>query len=458
MTLFKTKYIKPIGIVNKLFRLIGDKDLQNTALNHGFKLISGPLLVLLIPFFISNIVQGYWFSFISVSALSILADLGFTIIILQFSAHEFAFLRIENEIIVPLDKDLNIHLNKLAALLKFSLGWLKKIIFIAFPIILLIGIWLFHSKNNYVSWEVPWIIYTLGAALTFFNSVLLSLMEGCNNVSLTQRIRFYNSVIYFLILFPLLILHTNLFALAFAILISSILTLVIIYFKFKFVLKQLWNLSKEYSYDWTAEFWGFFKKYSFSVASGFIVVQIFTPLSFKYYGAIEAGKVGLTMSLSTAIFSIANVWFQAIAPKVNMLTSQKKWVTLNKLIIERLIMAIFTYVFIFLIFGLIFISLNQSAYSNIINRFLPAFGILIISLNWLIQLPMYTMAFYLRAHMKEPYLYLSILNAIGIVLLTFLTVNFLPYQYIFIGLLLTTIISFPFAYLIFRKKRIAWCI
>ena len=444
--------------IKKIFILLfEDKDLFNTTLNQGFKLISGPLFLLLIPFYISREVQGYWFSFMSISALSILADLGFTIIILQFSAHEFAFLKYENQVLSPIEDKLNVHLERLASVFRFSINWLKKIILLAFPIILVIGFWLFNSKDDNVNWLLPWIVYTLGAAIMFANTVILSFIEGCNNVAITQRIRFYNTLINFIILFPLLILGFNLFALAISLLLSSLLTSVIIILKFRSFLNQLWVLSKANYYNLFPEFWLFFKKYSLSVVSGFLVIQIFTPLAFHFYGAVEAGKVGLTMSLATAIFSISNVWFQSIAPRVNILTSQKNWSILNKLIFERLIFALLTYLISFAFFGLIFYQLQNSFFTKITSRFLPPVGILILFFYWLIQLPVYIMAFYLRAHKKEPYMYLSIFGAVGTVFLTILTVNFLPFQYIYLSLLITAIIGFPFAYSIFVKKKSDWC-
>lgn len=69
------------------------KDLFSTFLNQIWRIFSGPLILLSIPFFLTPEVQGFWYTFISLAALSVLADLGFSNIILQFSAHEFAFLR-----------------------------------------------------------------------------------------------------------------------------------------------------------------------------------------------------------------------------------------------------------------------------------------------------------------------------------------------------------------------------
>jgi len=444
------------NISKSITNILGDQDLISTTINQGFKLISGPILLILLPLFISSEAQGYWFSFISISALSVLADLGFTIIISQFSAHEYAFLKIKNGIIVPKNKNDLEHLIKLASLLRFAINWSKKIMLISFPVILFIGGSLFISKKENVAWTLPWIIYVAGAALTFSNSVILSFLEGCDNVAKIQRIRFYSLFLNFLILFLLLMLRTNLMALAGSIVMSSLLTSIIVYQKFRLILIQLWRLSTKKKYNWLPEFWRFFKKYSISVATGYFAIQIYTPLAFKFYGPIDAGKVGLTLSLGTAIFSVSNIWFQSVAPKINILTSQKNWMCLNKLFIERLTYATITYLIICTIFVLTFLKIKDSSFSEITNRFLPLRGIIILFLHWLTQIPIWAMALFLRAHKKEPFLLTSIIITSNIILLTFISIKLLSVEFIYIGLLGTSIISLPFIIAIFNKKRILW--
>ena len=73
------------------------KDIYATLINQLWRLVSGPIMMLLIPLFLTEIQQGYWYLFTSLSALSIFADLGFSNIILQFSAHEFAFLSFSDD-------------------------------------------------------------------------------------------------------------------------------------------------------------------------------------------------------------------------------------------------------------------------------------------------------------------------------------------------------------------------
>jgi hypothetical protein len=101
----------------KLKQILSDKDLINTAINQLYRLISGPLMLLFIPLYLTQIEQGYWYTFTSVAALAVFADLGFSNIILQFAAHEFAFLKFNSDETISGDE---IHLRKLADFFRFS--------------------------------------------------------------------------------------------------------------------------------------------------------------------------------------------------------------------------------------------------------------------------------------------------------------------------------------------------
>lgn len=449
---------------NKLIRttlnlsyITKDKDFKSTLLNHGSKLVTGPLLLIMIPLFISKEIQGYWFSFMSVSALSLLADLGFTIIILQFSAHEFAYLRFKNNLIVPIQEDNKEHLYKLALLFKFSVKWVKRLIFFTFPIIFLVGIYLFKDKNKDIVWLMPWVIYTISAAIAFINNVILSFFEGCNSVSDIQKLRFTNTVINFIILFTLLFFKFNLYALSIALLLSSLFTSLSIYNKYGKLIIYFYRICIYHSYDWFKEFWQYFRGYSISVVTGFLLVQIYTPIAFRNFGPASAGRVGLTMSLTTAIFSISNIWFQSIAPKVNILASKKSWLELEKLIINRLKFAMSTFLFLIIIFFAFLFLIKQTRFSEIENRFLSLQGLIILFSYFFIQIIITAMAFFLRSTKKEPYMKLSILGSLMVLILTYFSSKWFTVDYIFLGLLITTIITFPVSYNIYIKRKLDWC-
>lgn len=87
----------------KLKQILSDKDLISTAINQLYRLISGPLMLLFIPLYLTQIEQGYWYTFTSVAALAVFADLGFSNIILQFAAYEFAFLKFNSDGTISVD-------------------------------------------------------------------------------------------------------------------------------------------------------------------------------------------------------------------------------------------------------------------------------------------------------------------------------------------------------------------
>ena len=61
-----------------------NKDLLYTLLNQLWRIISGPLILLFIPLYLTPMEQGYWYTFISIGALGLFADLGFSNIVLIF--------------------------------------------------------------------------------------------------------------------------------------------------------------------------------------------------------------------------------------------------------------------------------------------------------------------------------------------------------------------------------------
>lgn len=76
------------------------RDVLYTQANQIWKAASGLVTLLLIPVFLTQQEQGYWFTMMSLASLSILADLGFFQVTLQFAAHEFAYLKFDNNDIV----------------------------------------------------------------------------------------------------------------------------------------------------------------------------------------------------------------------------------------------------------------------------------------------------------------------------------------------------------------------
>ena len=141
------------------------KDLLSTLINQFWRLISGPITLLLITLFLSPEQQGYWYLFGSLSALSIFADLGFSNIILQFSAHEYAFLHFTEEGLLGGEK---LYLQRLGSFFRFTFRWISTICAVVFPVIFIIGIVFFIRDRVLDIYFFPWILYAIGSLINFF--------------------------------------------------------------------------------------------------------------------------------------------------------------------------------------------------------------------------------------------------------------------------------------------------
>lgn len=430
-------------MIHKLKKIF-DKDLLFSAVYQLWKLVSGPAILFLIPYYLTEVQQGYWYTFISLSALSVFANLGFTAIVLQFSAHEFADLAFNKGYIVPRSEDMRMQLGRLGSLFRFLVRWFSGLVVITFPIIFLIGAYLFYKKNDGIYWLTPWVLYILGSGMSFVNQGLLSFFEGCNQVARIQSIRFIGAVVNFVILVIFLVMKLNIYAIASATLVSSIVITGLIFFMYRKASIQLLNAAKIQPYSWAKDIFSLLWKYALSWVSGYFIFQLFTPLAFDYYGAEFAGKIGLSLSLITAGFTMSNVWLTSVYPKINMAIAKQEWKKLDTLFTKRFILGLITYLSGFTGFYILYLAF----YTRFVlfERLLPPVPFLTLLLAWCVQYVVNAFALYMRAHKEEPLVGISIVSGVMVSLSTVCIVRMVAADYMFLGFLITQIVLFPFIY------------
>lgn len=426
-----------------------NQDMLFSLLNQFWRVISGPVMLLCIPLFLTAVEQGYWYTFSSIAALSIFADLGFTTIILQFTAHEFARLRFDSDGTIAGDGEA---LWRLASFLRFAVRWLRRIILVVFPLILLAG-WMFIAqKGEPVDWELPWVIYACFSGINFFVAALLSFFEGCNSVALVQRIRMNIAMASSATVLLTLCSGGRLLALACGMVLSVSLGAYLLWRHFAVALRQLWRMAASgATYDWWPEFSRLIWRYAISWCSGYFIFQLFVPLSFYYFGSEHAGRVGMSITAWTAGFSIASCWIQSVVPRVNMLIEVRDWAALDRLFFRRTALLMATMVS----GGALYFALSM-LFSDffIFHRLLSLRAMFILFVCWLCQSWVNAIAIYLRGHKEEPLMQLSAVSGVYVGVTTYLCARFLPPDYIFVGFLSSYIWGIPLVYRIYlRYKR-----
>lgn len=432
-----------------MLKTLLSRDFRHTALNQLWRLFSGPALLILIPLYLTAQAQGYWYTFISLAALAIFADMGFSTILLQFSAHEFAHLHFTDDQRLSGDPH---HLDRIAALWKFGLKWSVAMGLLSFPIILLVGVSILGGQGSTVSWEIPWALYTIASVLVFINSILLSFIEGCNSVGEVQKIRFAISFILVVSTMILLVADAQLYALACSLLISALSGTLILLYRYTPLLRQLYTLGKMSTHAWGKEIFPLLWRYAISWISGYFIFQIFTPVAFHYYGAQEAGRIGLSIALFSAIFGIANIWMTIIIPKINILVAHKNYPLLDQIFKKHLLSALITYILgIITLFAIITLGKGSIPFAE---RIVTPISLMIIASAWLLQIIVSGYAQYMRAFKIEPLVLPSFLSGIYIALATWLSALYLPVDYLFLGFLSSYVWGMPWVmYLFYKHKR-----
>lgn len=430
----------------------GTKDVFSTFINQAWRIVAGPVVLLLIPLYLTLDEQGYWYTFTSLAALSVFADLGFGAIVLQFAAHEFSSLRFGegNRIIGD-----SVHIQRLASFFRFTIKWNTRVIFIAFPLIS-VGGYIFLStrgSTNVVEWQEAWLLYSCVSAVVFFNNIVLTFFEGCNSVAKLQTIRFKMAVIATCSMIAFLLAGLGLNALLAYMCINGFAGAFFLLRQFKIPILQLWSESKKEYYNWWPEFSALMWRYALSWCSGYFALNVYTPITFYFYGAAEAGRVGLSMAMWTAGLCIASCWMTAKVPQLNMLIERKEWHNLDNQFQKCFARSAVTMV----VGGIAFLAAYAALADKItvFQRILGLSGMTILFLCWLGQLCINNWAIYLRAHKKEPLVKFSIINSMAVFAMTLICAHVVSVDYLFSGFLAGIIIGVPVVWKMYKNQRIA---
>ena len=430
------------------FKKILNHDFRNTAINQLWRLLSGPALLILVPIYLSPEAQGYWYTFISMAALAVFADMGFSAVLLLFASHEFAHLKFnsQKELSGPPE-----NISRLATLLSFAMRWATAMALVVFPAVLAMGYYVLSGKNVALNWQLPWLLYGAASVLVFINSIALSFIEGCDSVGDIQKIRFHISIISVLVSVSLLITGADLYALALSLLASALAGSAIILRRYKAMLSQLYRLARLNSHPWFKEIMPLMWRFALSWISGYFVLSIFTPLTFNYHGAVQAGQVGLSIAVCMAMFSIANIWITIITPKINIFAAQSNTLQLDRIFKKGISLSIMTY--IAGMAALFTFTWFMKGHPLVENRLLPPPSLLMVCVGWLLQLTINAMAIYMRAHKKEPLVMVSVTNGLYVAITTWLAAKYLPFEYLFSGFVSAYLLVLPWVYWIFRSFK-----
>ncbi|MDY3520349.1 polysaccharide biosynthesis protein [Riemerella anatipestifer] len=443
-------------IRNILERIGLDGAVFYTVLGRVIQGGGGLISIFFITNYLSKIEQGYFYTFSSLVAIQVFFELGFTGIVTQYVAHEFAYLRIGKDF--KIEGDLQ-YKSRLSSLFRFCVKWYVIISLLLFCLLLIIGN-VFFSKyggESTVQWSFPWMLLALATSINLFFSPLLSFMEGINLIKYVAQIRLIQKSVQLFILFALLMMGCKLYSVAISLMISSLIFPFLFFLsKNKNIFLALWKERGEWSVSYKREIFPLQWKIALSWISGYFVYQLFNPVVFATSGAVVAGQMGVTIAVLGGVSTIFMSWMNTKVPMFSSFIAKREYkmldIAFKKNLIQTLVATLVGLLMV--VIAVTFLRYFKISYAN---RFLSMELFVLLSIATFFNQVVSSLALYLRCHKKEPLLIYSIVLGI----LTGGGTLFFGNKYGVDGVVISytffvVVIGFPWVYNVFKTKKAEW--
>lgn len=431
-----------------------DRAVFYAILARGWGFASGPVTVLLIATKFTPTIQGFYYTFGSILALQTFAELGIGFAITQFASHEWAKLRIDENRRITGDPD---SLSRLVSLAKLAVKWYS-IASVVVIVGLIIGGYVFFSQSptQNVNWKLPWISLCVLTGINLFTIAIWSLLEGCNQVANVYFCRFFQGLLGSLAVWSAILLGANLWT-------ASIMIITGLIYAGFFLRRNYWEFFKTLlltKFDgprlsWLTDILPFQWRIALSWISGYFAFSLFTPVLFHYHGPVIAGQMGMTWALAGALSSIGSAWLTPRVPQFGMMVAQKRYAEMDRLFWKLTIIVTGITILGAATIWLLVFGLNYYNYS-LAHRLLSPLPTCLFLIAFIIQTASLPMSTYLRAHKKEPLVFISVLFGFLVGLSTWLLGKHYSVLGMAIGYITIYAMCFPIIVFIWRRCRRRW--
>lgn len=434
------------SLINRAIAFAGlDVHTMSTVLLRSWGIIAGAATLFILPLWLSPITQGYYYTFASLLSLQIFFELGLSQVIIQLVAHQAAHLQFHPDGSVSGPADNADRLGEIIIILK---RWYAIAALLFVIIAGLAGLIFFHKNSQSVAmsqWAPVWCVVVILTAINLYLSPRLAIVEGTGQVSLIARLRLFQSLAGYMVLWGMLIMGAQLWATISMPLVSASITLIWLRSNATWlkVAKKSTSLV-----SWRRDIFPLQWRIAVSWACGYFIFNLFTPIVFANHGAAEAGRVGMAMSIFSAVTTLGLSWVNAKTPTFVMYVSRNESEKLNSLF--RGVLWRSTAITALISYSIVAMA-ALGAYMELkaVHRIIEPSALFWIACASTINTAVYAAATYMRAHREEPMLPVSIASAIATVFTLVLLrsdITLMMFGYAAVGVFITL----PWTYKLMR--------
>lgn len=412
------------------------------------------ITISVIVFHYTPAVQGYYYTFLNLMALQVFAELGLGYVIINFASHEWSRLGLNEQGMIVGEADA---LARLIGLGRYVFKW-----YAVAGILTIIGLaalgYAFFLKTSPtdINWVGPWFLLCLFVGIKLYIVPVWALLEGCNQISKVYFYRLVEVIIVNISLWLSIILGANLWAVCISVGTGFFWSIIFLSWKYRRFFSIFLNKASVSVFDMKKEVFQMQWRIAISWMSGYLIFNLFTPLTFRFEGAASAGQMGMTLALVGGPSSVAMLWINSKVPQFGMLIARKEYKELDRLfyrltIISVLIVSSGALVICLAVYLLYLIASPMSL------RILSPLPTGLFLLSAILMQVSFCQSAYLRAHKREPFVSVSV----GQGILTGLAIWMLGKQFGAIGmtigyLMIIALFVIPIGTVIWRRSRIEW--
>ena len=264
-----------------------DKDYIWLLISRISLLTKAPLVICAVIYTLSPEQQGIWYLFISLSAISYVAESGFASLMAQVLSSYAESVVIKDGFIVGECTKIR----TIKDIILYSIKFYNKLMPIVLIVNILVGF--YFLSDEIFQYKCAWFCYCAVSLLNIYLMLGISLYQGLDNVANAGKLRTIFNFTNLLFTVIALVSGLHLWSLVIG-LTLSIITTIFVFIKNN--RKLIIFIFKSQGFEKGPLYNGLtttFRRYVVSYGCGYFILHIFVPIVYYIDGPIQAGKIGL---------------------------------------------------------------------------------------------------------------------------------------------------------------------
>ena len=386
-----------------------------------WQLLTGPLTQLILVVSFTKATQDYYYAFTSMLGMQIFVELGLHVVLISVSSHEWSRLSLqEGQISGEAAAK-----SRLISLGRMMLWWYGIAALIFAVTITVAGFLLFRQTQSggtggsaireNVAWLTPWIALVIVNGLQLPLLPLTAILEGCNQLSVMNRVRFWQAVAGTVVVWLALTSGLGLWSLVASAAVRLVGELYLVAVRYRPFFNAFRSPSEKEQMDWKQEILPL--QWRIAVQGILLWLANSMPLLLIFKGRPEgeAAQLGMTWTILTALQGASLAWIETRRPIFGALIAARKFKELDHLFFRmtRLSMLIMTATVMCFSLTVWWLGTRSEwLFERLAGRMLPLGPTVMFATAMVLYQFALCTNLYVRAHKRDPFLMASIVSSL----------------------------------------------